>query len=281
MTKRLWSYRSGDIKENLGIVLLQGIGLVSPTPRTEDIGIDAAVFLNRPENKFLHPESGFYAQIKSSEIDRISFNEEATSHLLNLELPFYIVLVDGPNGRANLHSLNHLFVHFYLNTPKTITLDKSATVISASEDLVGCFNEPLLSWGLQEVFNREFRNMAHDILSAYLEIDMANIVNKNLGIYKNYNVDTNAKPKGIMERKLAVGNKYDPTSDAMALDLALRRFMLHLLRYHPKFEEKIFKLMALYDDVMESAHIIPNGTLSFKAFFDMINEALEKEFKDK
>ena len=33
--------RSGDIKEDLGMLLLKGIAAVAPVPRTEDVGIDA------------------------------------------------------------------------------------------------------------------------------------------------------------------------------------------------------------------------------------------------
>jgi len=253
MSKRLWSYRSGDIKENLGLVLLQAVGFLSPTPRTEDVGVDVAVFLQRPDGPYLHPESGFYVQIKSSETDRIEFDETATKQLLGYDLPFYIALVDGPRGEVTLHSLSHLFQCFWWDIPKTITLDKSLDVIRAAHDLSGWLSEPLMRWGLKDAFDKNFRAKAHDVLSAYLEVDMSNIILRNLGIRKYYNVVTNDKPLGVIEHRMEVSPNYDPADDLTILQTALPRLLMDLIRTRPEMEARVMKFLASYEDLMASA----------------------------
>jgi hypothetical protein len=58
--------RSGNLKEELGVLLLKGLAAVAEVQRTEDFGIDAIVTLLRPVNRReLYAEKTFFVQIKT------------------------------------------------------------------------------------------------------------------------------------------------------------------------------------------------------------------------
>ena len=73
--------RSGDLHEELGLLLLRRIALVSPVPRQEDVGIDAFATLLRPEgNRNLIPDVSFFVQLKSERERVVSFTKPKPSH---------------------------------------------------------------------------------------------------------------------------------------------------------------------------------------------------------
>ncbi len=62
--RRRENLRSGDLAEELGILLLKGIAAIAEVPRPEDIGFDGvATLLREGEGGFLYAENSFYLQI--------------------------------------------------------------------------------------------------------------------------------------------------------------------------------------------------------------------------
>ena len=60
------SFRSGNLTEHLGLLLLKGIAAVADVPRTEDVGLDAfATLLRRASDGHCYAEDGFVVQLKS------------------------------------------------------------------------------------------------------------------------------------------------------------------------------------------------------------------------
>jgi len=60
------SFRSGNLAEDLGLLLLKGIAAVADVPRTEDVGLDAiATLLRRASDGNCYAEDGFVVQLKS------------------------------------------------------------------------------------------------------------------------------------------------------------------------------------------------------------------------
>ena len=60
------SFRSGNLAEHLGLLLLKGIAAVADVPRTEDVGLDAvATLLRRASDGNCYAEDGFVVQLKS------------------------------------------------------------------------------------------------------------------------------------------------------------------------------------------------------------------------
>ena len=65
--RRHKDFRSGDLNEDLGVLLLKSIAAVATVPRPEDVGIDAvATLLREGPGDMLIAENSFYVQFKSS-----------------------------------------------------------------------------------------------------------------------------------------------------------------------------------------------------------------------
>src|SRR5258706_3711036 len=88
-------FRSGDLAEAMGVLLLKGIAAVAEVTRTEDGGIDAVATLLRPgPDDLLIAEDSFFVQIKSSSKRRIVYDRHEVEWLKELQLPFFIASVD-------------------------------------------------------------------------------------------------------------------------------------------------------------------------------------------
>lgn len=101
--------RSGDVVEQLGLLLLQNLALVAPVPRTEDVGVDAVVTLLEDLDSYrLVATNSFFVQIKSDSVKEISYKEEQVNWLFGLELPFFIASVNKANSSLNLFCCHRL-----------------------------------------------------------------------------------------------------------------------------------------------------------------------------
>lgn len=203
MTKKLWSYRSGDLKEDLGLVLLQGIGAVAPVVREEDVGLDAIVTLFRPEGKLLFTQESFYVQLKSSNTSEIAFDREDIEWLRLIALPFFVGLVDGENSVVRLYSTNCLYEFFMIDEQyKSIILrfGEGVTADGSPNDLIVYLSAPILEWSTADVFKKEFRQLAYTVMSKWLEIEGDNVRLRRTGIYWHANWTTNYPPRVAFER---------------------------------------------------------------------------------
>lgn len=203
MTKRLWSYRSGDLKEDLGLMLLGGIGAVAPVSREEDVGLDAIITLYRPEDRLLFTQESFYVQLKSSKAVEISFNEEDVEWLRLIALPFLIGSVDGENGKIQLYSTNCLYEFFTIDEKyKSIVIrfGEGLTADGSPNDLTVYLREPVLEWSIADVFTKDFRQLAFHVMNKWLEIEGNNVRLRKTGLYWHANWVTNEIPDIAMER---------------------------------------------------------------------------------
>lgn len=203
MAKRLWSYRSGDLKEDLGLMLLGGTGAVAPVAREEDVGLDAIVTLFRPEERLLIAQESFYVQLKSSNLAEIEFDAEDVEWLRLMGMPFFIGLVDGESSMIRLYSTNCLYEFFTIDEQyKSIIVrfGVGATTDAAPSDLTVYLREPILEWSTTDVFKNSFRQLAYDVLNRWLEIEGDNVRLRRTGIYWHANWETNKVPNVAMER---------------------------------------------------------------------------------
>ena len=197
MTKRIKNYRSGDLKEGIGIELLRGIGATAPIPREEDLGADAVVTLFRPEGRLLFSTESFFVQLKSSKETEILFDSENVEWLRLLGLPFFIGLVDGESTSIQLYSTNCLYEFFAIDqayTSITVKFGKGVTEDNSPKELVVYLREPILEWALKDNFSKEFGDLAYNVLSRWLEIEGDNVRFRRTGIYWHANWKTNEVP---------------------------------------------------------------------------------------
>lgn len=99
---RYFNFREGDRSEYLANYLLSGLGLVTPVPRQEDIGIDFYCSIADQEKNRLTFGFPYIIQVKSSSISEITYGSikkerwqrEDIQWLFRQELPFFIGFVD-------------------------------------------------------------------------------------------------------------------------------------------------------------------------------------------
>lgn len=203
MTKKLWSYRSGDLKEDLGLMLLGGIGAVAPVAREEDVGLDAIVTLFRPEGRLLFSQESFYVQLKSSNTTEIAFDKEDVEWLHLIALPFFVGLIDGENSVVRLYSTNCLYEFFTIDVQYqaiVVRFGEGATTDGSPNDLTVYLRDPILEWSTADVFEKEFRQLAYAVMSKWIEIEGDNVRLRRTGIYWHANWTTNRPPDVAFER---------------------------------------------------------------------------------
>ncbi|EOQ90375.1 hypothetical protein LEP1GSC202_0355 [Leptospira yanagawae serovar Saopaulo str. Sao Paulo = ATCC 700523] len=125
------NFREGDRSEYLANYLLSGLGLVTPVPRPEDIGIDFFCNISDQENGLLSFGYPYVIQIKSSstkdiligsnEIDK--WKKEGIDWLFKQELPLFIGIVDKKNIKIDIYNTSTLsFIHRFSSNCSQILL---------------------------------------------------------------------------------------------------------------------------------------------------------------
>ena len=107
--KRHKDFRSGDLNEELGVLLLKCFCAVATVPRPDDVGIDAiATLLRNGPNDSLIAENSFYVQFKSSTVRKVKYKGPEVRWLENLKLPFFIGCIRKTNAAIDLYATHRL-----------------------------------------------------------------------------------------------------------------------------------------------------------------------------
>ncbi len=186
MPKLHKDFRSGNLNEDLGLLLLKTISFVAPVPRTEDVGIDAVCTLHRQEGKLLFAEDSFWVQLKSysktnSANNRIVYNDERCQWLKTLRLPFMVGFVDKSDLKIDLYPTSSLYSLLIVN-PQEITLKigpQNSSSFSLDEDgmVTGTILSPLVSWSLRDAYDKDGSHMrkVYEVLKEYFYLELINI----------------------------------------------------------------------------------------------------------
>src|SRR5947209_6625730 len=88
------SFRSGNLAEDLGFLLLKGIAAVAEVARPEDVGLDAiATLLRRDPDGNCYAEDSFLVQLKAGSVTSISYEGHELMWLMAQTQPMFIGLV--------------------------------------------------------------------------------------------------------------------------------------------------------------------------------------------
>jgi hypothetical protein len=198
------NFRSGDLAEQLGIILLQNLALVAPIPRTEDVGIDAVVTLIREydERRYL-AEDNFFVQIKSESVSSINFSGEQVKWLYALELPFFVASIDKSISTINLfcaHCLSDALVTNHGRSSITIFLDteKTDNELVDKDDNEVHIGPPVMSWSLKDIEENVYLpKQFYEVIKSHIVLYKSSIKTRNIG-WINYVVwKTNEPAKHI------------------------------------------------------------------------------------
>ncbi len=165
--------RSGDLHEELGLLLLRMVALVAPVPRQEDVGTDAFATLVRPDgSRRLLPDVSFLVQLKAASIGVVSYSgADELAWMTNLEIPLLIGRVDLRQCRIELFSTARLhqvlLEQLYQKLELLLDGGEESSESSASRRLN--IGPPIHAWSLDDAAQSDFLIQAHSILRPHVE----------------------------------------------------------------------------------------------------------------
>lgn len=193
--------RSGDLAEQLGVLLLQNVALVAPIPRTEDVGIDVIATLIRNFDGYKYiAEDSFFVQLKSSSVTEITFKDEQINWLAELQLPFFIASVDRKTSTINLYSTHYLSDVLVVNpNRKAITLDLTKTssydCCDKNESIKVPIGPCILSWSIDTFStNDNFINEFYQLLKSHILLTKKSIETRRVGVVELISWETGKEP---------------------------------------------------------------------------------------
>jgi hypothetical protein len=182
------SFRSGNLAEDLGLLLLKGVAAVADVPRTEDIGLDAvATLLRRDADGNCYAEDSFGVQLKAFSETTMEYGEHGLTWLLGQSQPFFIGRVSLADARISVYPTfyihhatralhaNRAVVHFGSSTIPPMLADQTTSPWAGrgpdERDTVDVWlGEPLLEWTLAQLSDKDYLASAYRTLKRFLEI---------------------------------------------------------------------------------------------------------------
>jgi hypothetical protein len=245
--RRHKDFRSGDLNEELGVLLLKCVAAVAPVPRPEDVGIDAvATLLRDAEKDLLIAENSFYVQFKSSSERKIKYIDHEVRWLESLRLPFFIGCVRKKESAIDLFATHRLSQAFLETQHKEVHLLLDPESEHSRDSDVRSLNigPPLLSWTTHDLADPDFVPFAYSILKPYLDAEQRNIEYRGIRYIEIITWQTGNVPKCEQSHMLfqstvvddeirnvfrcmaphvhAVAARAVSTNDRHAMDLVLR-----------------------------------------------------------
>jgi hypothetical protein len=108
------NFRSGNLAEHLGLLLLKGIAAVAEVPRQEDVGLDAvATLLRRDDDGNCYAEDTFGVQLKSESEKTIKYSDHAFKWFKEQTLPMFIGRVSLDRSEMSLYPTIYVVTRCY------------------------------------------------------------------------------------------------------------------------------------------------------------------------
>lgn len=171
------SFRSGNITEHLGLLLLKRIAAVADVPRTEDVGLDAvATLLRQDEDGNCYAEDGFAVQLKSESERSIEYRGHQLSWFLAQSQPMFIGVVSRKDAGISLYTTLYanqavLALHADQITMRFGESDNAYPWSGGPANSATVWlGPPLLSWTLTETDDATWSTTAYEILKRFLGI---------------------------------------------------------------------------------------------------------------
>jgi hypothetical protein len=173
------SFRSGNLAEDLGLLLLMGIAAVAEVARPEDIGLDAIATLLRPDDDGnCYAEDSFVVQLKSASATTIEYQDHELDWLVGQSQPMFIGLVSLEEAQISLYPslfVNHAVLALHArkvivrfgpsSLPSMIAGQEWAPWRGETDDGATVWlGEPLLRWKLKDVVDKDWAKRTYDIL---------------------------------------------------------------------------------------------------------------------
>jgi hypothetical protein len=230
--RRSGGFRSGDLNEELGILLLKSFAAVAPVPRTEDTGIDAVATLLREDAKnLLIAENSFFVQLKSHSTRTVELKEHAGAWVKNLKLPFFIGSVSKEQGAIELYS-THCLTDFLIYEPPPLIrlhLDPGRQQRTSAEVWDAYIGPPIFTWTTAVFGDDNFPRRAYEVIKPHVEWEQLNIESRKVRYCRKISWKTGEPPvlgglsfaqSGSPDEIMAASEAMAPALSALAIHIA-------------------------------------------------------------
>lgn len=180
MSGRTYStFRSGNLSEHLGVLLLKGLAAVAEVSRPEDIGLDAiATLLRLDEDRNYYAEDVFVVQLKSASEKKIKYTGHELAWLKGQNEAMFIGLSSLKKSSIRLFSTIHILQAIMTQQPKEVTAYFSPPPAdwrhifpweaTRSDNVTVYLGEPVISWKLSDISSKKWKSSAYGIMKAFL-----------------------------------------------------------------------------------------------------------------
>lgn len=181
------SFRSGNLSEHLGLLLLKGIAAVADVSRPEDVGLDAiATLLRHDEDGNCYAEDSFVVQLKSESVTSIDYEEYELKWFVGQTQPMFIGLVSLADARISLYPT------FFVGQAVLALHAKKVTIRFGISDLPGFQRDekwrpwagteldpdlakvwlgvPLLQWTLADLADKNWAARAYVTMKRFVSV---------------------------------------------------------------------------------------------------------------
>lgn len=243
MTGRLrTSFRSGDLAEHLGILLLKGISAVAQVPRPEDVGLDAiATLLRRDEDGNCYAEDSFLVQLKSESVTTLQLAGHELDWFLGQTQPMFIGLISRSKSQISLYStlfVNHavrslharkVTVRFGVsNVPPLIEGHEwSPWKGESNHSATVWLGEPVLRWTLSDLLDEEWVKRTYEMLKRFLGVAQRELELLSFGQFSVLKWSTNDAASISSQFGMMKGHPDDLKSLAKRCAPCLQAVMFH------------------------------------------------------
>ncbi|MDX1963935.1 MAG: hypothetical protein SFX18_12335 [Pirellulales bacterium] len=191
--------RSGDLHEELGILLLKGIAVVAPVPRQEDVGNDAfATLLKQAGNRKLIADISFLVQFKSSSVTCLTFSKkDELEWLYALEIPLFIGRVSFSTASIELYTtinLQQVILEFGYSQITVLFNDSNVRSDKAGERTIN-LGEPIHTWSIYDLCSDGFYENYFAVIQPHVEMLRRNINLRRVHTLEQLSWKTGEPPK--------------------------------------------------------------------------------------
>jgi hypothetical protein len=205
--KRHKNFRSGDLAEQLGLLIMQNVALVAPVPRTEDVGIDSVVTLLEDHDQYSYiATDSFFLQIKTKVKAKkksqkttqnrkkkkfeITYKKEAVEWLYNLELPFFVAVVDKEKQSLDLFCCHRISEAYLINKKrKKLILNfenyKESEFLNSGDTV--SVGPPILSISLSNCRSKKKKNEFIKVCKSHIKAEKLNLKLRESGVIYSLN----------------------------------------------------------------------------------------------
>jgi len=277
------SFRSGNLAEDLGLLLLKGIAAVAEVTRTEDIGLDAIATLLRLDNDGnLYAEDSFVGQLKADSVTSIQYQDHELEWLIGQTQPMFIGLVSLDKSQISLYStlfVNHAVLSLHA---KKVAIRFGSSNLApffrgqkwlpwqseAGDGVTVWLGAPVLQWTLRDLRDRDWAIRTYENLKRFITVARRELELLSFGQYSVLDWSTNDAESNTSEYGMMKGHPDDLASLADRCVPCLHAIVLQALSMPAKAGNPVMlSLLALAVALRDSGMEIDPDNVFGKFFF--------------